>query len=164
MKIEKITIIPILAVIIMLSSIIKLPSVFLGAEFQMSAPISVFIAMLFGPQIYIIAGVLASFLSFSLGISNIYGIIVVLVFRFGVITFIWIIKNKNICLIFSGAFGSILSRIVLSNLLGVSFISLIIPALPGMILTGIFARLLYEKLHLILNNYIKLEEISWSTV
>ena len=101
MKIKKITIIPILAVIIMLSSIIKLPSVFLGAEFQMSAPISVFIAMLFGPQIYIIAGVLASFLSFSLGISNIYGIIVVLVFRFGVITFIWIIKNKNICLIFS---------------------------------------------------------------
>ena len=52
MKIKKITIIPILAVIIMLSSIIKLPSVFLGAEFQMSAPISVFIAMLFGPQIY----------------------------------------------------------------------------------------------------------------
>lgn len=105
----------------MLSSIIKLPSVFLGAEFQMSAPISVFIAMLFGPEIYIIAGIIASFLSFFLGISNIYGVIVALVFRFGVIVFIGIIKNKNICLIFSGSFGSILSRIVLSKLLGVIF-------------------------------------------
>lgn len=38
--------------------------------------------------------------------------------------------------------------------------SLIIPAIPGMIVTGIFARLLYEKLYLILNKYIKLEEIS----
>lgn len=164
MKIKIVTIIPILAVIIMLSSIIKLPSVFLGAEFQMSAPISVFIAMLFGPEIYIIAGIIASFLSFFLGISNIYGVIVALVFRFGVIVFIGIIKNKNICLIFSGSFGSILSRIVLSKLLGLSFMSLIIPAIPGMIVTGIFARLLYEKLYLILNKYMKLEEISWNTV
>lgn len=157
MKNKNITFIPILAVVIMLSSIIKLPSIFPGAEFQMSAPISVLIAMLFGAKIYITAGVLASFLSFTLSISNIYGIVVALVFRLGVIVFIMLVKNKNLCLIFSGAFGSLLSRIVLSKIVGVSFISLLLPAIPGMIMTGIISKILYDRLYEILKKYISVE-------
>lgn len=157
MKNKNITFIPILAVVIMLSSIIKLPSIFPGAEFQMSAPISVLIAMLFGAKIYITAGVLASFLSFTLSISNIYGIVVALVFRIGVIVFIMLVKNKNLCLIFSGAFGSLLSRIVLSKIVGVSFISLLLPAIPGMIMTGIISKILYDRLYEILKKYISVE-------
>ncbi|MET3616856.1 hypothetical protein ABID14_000481 [Peptoniphilus olsenii] len=157
MKNKNITFIPILAVVIMLSSIIKLPSIFPGAEFQMSAPISVLIAMLFGAKIYITAGVLASFLSFTLSISNVYGIVVALVFRIGVIVFIMLVKNKNLCLIFSGAFGSLLSRIVLSKIVGVSFISLLLPAIPGMIMTGIISKILYDRLYEILKKYISVE-------
>lgn len=157
MKNKNIIFIPILAVVIMLSSIIKLPSIFPGAEFQMSAPISVLIAMLFGAKIYITAGVLASFLSFTLSISNVYGIVVALVFRIGVIVFIMLVKNKNLCLIFSGAFGSLLSRIVLSKIVGVSFISLLLPAIPGMIMTGIISKILYDRLYEILKKYISVE-------
>ena len=164
MKNKNITFIPILAVVIMLSSIIKLPSIFPGAEFQMSAPISVLIAMLFGAKIYITAGVLASFLSFTLSISNVYGIVVALVFRIGVIVFIMLVKNKNLCLIFSGAFGSLLSRIVLSKIVGVSFISLLLPAIPGMIMTGIISKILYDRLYEILKKYISVEGLVWNIV
>lgn len=162
MKIKKVTIIPILAVIIMLSSIIKLPSVFLGAEFQMSAPMSVLIAMTFGPRIYILAGLIGSFLSFFTGISNIYGIIVALVFRIGVLVFILLIKNKKFCLLFASSFGTSLSRIVLSKLLGLPLISLLIPALPGMIISGVLAKLFYEKIYERLLTYNILEERNWS--
>ena len=95
MKIKELTLIPILGTIIFLTSLIKIPSIFPGAEFQMSAPISVLISMTFGPKIYILAGLIGSFLSFFTGISNIYGIIVALVFRIGVLVFILLIKNKN---------------------------------------------------------------------
>ena len=96
MKIKELTLIPILGTIIFLTSLIKIPSIFPGAEFQMSAPMSVLIAMTFGPRIYILAGLIGSFLSFFTGISNIYGIIVALVFRIGVLVFILLIKNKKI--------------------------------------------------------------------
>ena len=146
MKIKELTLIPILGTIIFLTSLIKIPSIFPGAEFQMSAPISVLIATTFGPKIYILAGLIGSFLSFFSGISNIYGIIVALVFRLGILIFILLVKNKNISLLFSSSFGTSLSRIVLSKLVGLPLISLLIPALPGMVISGILAKLFYEKI------------------
>ena len=101
MKIRELTLIPILGTIIFLTSLIKIPSIFPGSEFQMSAPISVLIAMTFGPRIYILAGLIGSFLSFFTGISK---------------------------------------------LLGLPLISLLIPAFPGMIISGILAKLFYEKI------------------
>ena len=163
MKIKELTLIPILGTIIFLTSLIKIPSIFPGAEFQMSAPISVLISMTFGPKIYILAGLIGSFLSFFTGISNIYGIIVALVFRIGVLVFILLIKNKNFCLLFASSFGTSLSRIVLSKLLGLPLISLLIPALPGMIISGVLAKLFYEKIYGRLLTYNILEERIWST-
>lgn len=162
MKIKELTLIPILGTIIFLTSLIKIPSIFPGAEFQMSAPISALIAMTFSPKIYILAGLIESFLSFFTGISNIYGIIVALVFRLGVLIFILLVNNKNFCLLFASSFGTSLSRIVLSKLLGLPLISLLIPALPGMIVSGILAKLFYEKIYGKLLIYNILEERNWS--
>ena len=164
MKIKELTLIPILGTIIFLTSLIKIPSIFPGAEFQMSAPISVLIAMAFGPKIYILAGLIGSFLSFFTGISNIYGIIVAFVFRLGVLIFILLVKNKNISLLFASSFGTSLSRIVLSKLVGLPLISLLMPALPGMIISGVLAKLFYEKIYGRLLTYNILEERNWSIV
>lgn len=162
MKIRELTIIPILGTIIFLTSLIKIPSIFPGSEFQMSAPISVLIAIIFGPKIYILAGLIGSFLSFFTGISNIYGIIVALVFRLGVLVFILLIKNKNFCLLFASFFGTSLSRIVLSKLVGLPLISLLMPAFPGMVISGILAKLFYEKICRRLLDFKILEETTWS--
>ena len=69
-----------------------------------------------------------------------------LVFRLGVLIFILLVKNKNISLLFASSFGTSLSRIVLSKLVGLPLISLLMPALPGMIISGILAKLFYEKI------------------
>lgn len=52
----------ILATIILLTGIIKIPSVLPGGEFQLSAPVAILICALFGFKSYITAGILASIL------------------------------------------------------------------------------------------------------
>ena len=63
MKMHDLTTTALLAVLILLSGSMKIPSPVAGGEFQLSAPIAVLICALFGFKRYIWAGILASSLS-----------------------------------------------------------------------------------------------------
>ncbi|MGO1581037.1 MAG: hypothetical protein ACTHWZ_06490 [Peptoniphilaceae bacterium] len=141
------SLISILASIIMISGIFKIPSPIAGSEFQMSAPIAVIIAMIFGFKIYICAGIIASILSFVLGITTISGIIIAMTFRFVIGFLIWIIGQSKISLTISGPIGTIAARLTLGLLFNLNIASLIIAAIPGILFTVILSNLLYEKIY-----------------
>ena len=81
MKMHDLTTTALLAVLILLSGSMKIPSPVAGGEFQLSAPIAVLICALFGFKRYILAGVLASALGMMLGIHTIFSVIIQMSFR-----------------------------------------------------------------------------------
>ena len=130
----------ILATIILLSGIIKIPSVFPGGEFQLSAPI----AVLIGFKTYITAGVLASVLGLILGLTNIFNIIIAMTFRL-VVGLIIAVGGKNfLTLIVAGPIGTIMARLTLAQITQVDWQILVIAAVPGMLYTAITILVAYK--------------------
>ncbi|MDO5715243.1 MAG: hypothetical protein Q4P25_01535 [Tissierellia bacterium] len=151
MNTKKTTLIPLLAVLILLSGMFKIPAIFPGGEYQLSASVSVMIALIFGMELYLYAGVLASVLSFILSVSNVFNILVALIFRMVVALFILVVGKKKITLIGSSICGTVVARIVLSLILHVNFKALILPVIPGMIFTSFINYFLYFKIYDLLN-------------
>ena len=126
-----------LATAIFVVGSIKLPSIIPGAEFQLSAPLAVAIAVNFGFTRYLAAGVVASLLSLMLGTQNILNVAVAMIFR--------IVAGGTVCflgprpgiIILAGPFGSIVARLALSLLVGKAAWALVIAALPGMVFTAL---------------------------
>ena len=134
----------ILATIILLSGIIKIPSVFPGGEFQLSAPIAVLICALFGFNTYITVGVLASVLGLILGLTNIFNIIIAMTFRL-VVGLIIAVGGKNfLTLIVAGPIGTIMARLTLAQITQVDWQILVIAAVPGMLYTAITILVAYK--------------------
>ncbi|GEN34707.1 hypothetical protein [Aneurinibacillus danicus] len=136
-KTEEMTIIALLASLIAVTGAFKIPLGIPGAEFQLSAPIAVAIAAVFGFRRYIIAGVLASAVMLLLGVHNLLNVEISMVFRLVAGGIVALFGTSIPVLALAGPVGSAAARWVLSLTLGVSTVPLLLAALPGMVFTAI---------------------------
>ena len=143
-----------LAVLILLSGSLKIPSPVVGGEFQLSAPIAVLICALFGFKRYIIAGVLASMLGMMLGIHTIFSVIIQMSFRLVTGATMAFFGTNLLTVIISGPLGTLFARIVMWQVTGVSWIALTAAAAPGMIFTAVGAGLLYKPTQKLLHRIV----------
>lgn len=147
MKAKKITLIAFLAVLIVVIGIFKIPTPFVGGSYQLSSPVAVLIAMIFGVGNYILAGVVASLISLTLSLATVYNVLVAMVFRVVVGLIIWIFGRNRFTLVLSSVVGSIVARFVLSVTMHVPMWTLIIPIIPGMIFTCVICYFFYGKVY-----------------
>ena len=132
-----------LAAIIVITGIFKIPSPMIGTEFQLSAPIAVIIAALFGFKRYLYAGLIASGVSLLIGIHTITNVLVAMVFRLIAGGTIGLFGTSMLVLIIAGPLGTLVARFVLASLLEISPVILITAALPGMIFTATVTFFIY---------------------
>ncbi|WP_416828089.1 hypothetical protein [Ectobacillus polymachus] len=126
-----------LAALISITGFIKIPIGLPGAEFQLSAPIAVAIAAVFGFKRYFIAGLISSAILFAMGLHTVFNIEVALVFRLVAGGLVALLRPSIPVLLVAGPIGTMAARLVLSLTLGVPYITLLIPTIPGMIFTAI---------------------------
>lgn len=139
----------IMAALLFLTGLFKIPSFIPGTEFQLSAPYAVAIAKTRGFVRYLLIGVAASIVGFCLGLQNIYNVITAMVYRVVAGAIIAAFPNSKVAVIVSGPCGSLACRVVLGLILHASIGALILFAVPGMIFTAITAPIitkLVEKL------------------
>lgn len=134
-----ITLISILACFIIITGSIKIPIGLPGAEFQLSAPIAVAIAAVFGFKRYLIAGIIASIIMFLLGLHTIVNVEISMIFRITVGLILVIFGRRLPVVALAGPIGTATARYGLSLTLDVPFLALLIPTIPGMIITAIAA-------------------------
>lgn len=144
MKMQELTTTALLAVVILLSGSMKIPSPVAGGEFQLSAPIAVLICALFGFKRYIFAGVLASALGMMLGIHTIFAVIIQMAFRIVTGAVMAVLGTNLLTVIISGPLGTLFARIVMWQVTGVSWLVLTAAAAPGMVFTAIAAGVMYK--------------------
>ena len=141
-KIRKLTTLALLTAFITITGAFKIPGIFPGTEFQLSAPIAVAICGIFGVWNYLVAGVLSSLLGLILGSQNLLNVFIAMIFRIVVaLVFLGLGKSK-LFYIFSGPLGTLVARLSLSLFLGKAALPLIIAAAAGMIYTSIFSLFL----------------------
>ena len=131
--------ISLLACLIIITGMFKIPAGIPGSEFQLSAPIAVAIAVVFGFKRYFLAGILASTLLFLLGIHTILNVEISLLFRLTVGLVIVVFGRSIPVIILAGPIGTFIARIGLAFTLGVPFVPLLLLAVPGMIITAFCA-------------------------
>ncbi len=141
---QQMTTTALLAVLILLSGSLKIPSPVIGGEFQLSAPIAVLICALFGFKRYFIAGVLASLLGMMLGIHTIFSVIIQMTFRLAAGGVMALFGTNLLTVIISGPLGTLLARLVMWQVTGVSWLVLTAAAAPGMVFTAVSAGVLYK--------------------
>ena len=151
MKMHDLTTTALLAVLILLSGSMKIPSPVAGGEFQLSAPIAVLICALFGFKRYILAGVLASALGMMLGIHTIFSVIIQRSFRVVTGAVMALGGTNLLTVIISGPLGTLFARIVMWQITGVSWIALTAAAAPGMVFTAVGAGLMYKPVQKLLH-------------
>lgn len=125
-----------LACLISVSGSFKIPTGIPGSEFQLSAPIAVAIAAVFGFRRYITAGIISSLLMFFLGLHSALNVEIAMVFRLVAGGLVAIMGTSLPVLLLAGPIGSAAARWILSLSLGVDVLPLLIGALPGMIFTA----------------------------
>lgn len=140
--VQKLTLDAMLTAILVILGMIKLPSLFPGAEFQLSAPYAVCLAAAVGFKRYLGIGICASLIQLALGTHTIWNVFIAMVFRVvaGMIVTIW--KDKKVALVLAGPIGTGVARIILAAILHTPAFPLLIAALPGMIFTAISVLLL----------------------
>lgn len=158
MKMQELTTTALLAVVILLSGSMKIPSPVAGGEFQLSAPIAVLICALFGFKRYILAGVLASALGMMLGIHTIFAVIIQMAFRLVTGAVMAVFGTNLLTVIISGPLGTLFARIVMWQVTGVSWLVLTAAAAPGMVFTAIGAGLMYKPAQKLLHRVILLKQ------
>lgn len=134
-----ITLISILACFIIITGSIKIPLGIPGSEFQLSAPIAVAIGAVFGFKRYLIAGIIASIIMLFLGVHTIFNVEIAMIFRITVGLILVVFGNRLPVVVIAGPIGTTVARLGLALTLDVPFWALVIPAIPGMIITAICA-------------------------
>ncbi len=117
----------------------KIPMGLPGAEFQLSAPIAVPIAAVFGFKRYLMAGIIASIIMFLLGLHTIVNVEISMIFRITVGLILVIFGKRLPVVVLAGPIGTTAARFGLALTLDVPFLALLIPTIPGMIITAIAA-------------------------
>ncbi|MCK8827447.1 hypothetical protein MWH25_06785 [Natroniella acetigena] len=136
-KTTELTRIALLAVLITVSGIFKIPGP-AGSGFQLSAPIAVAIAAVFGFRRYILAGLISSGVGFIFGTQTIIHITIAMIFRGVAGGLIALVGPSLLIIVIAGPLGSIAARFFLSLILSQSFLPLVIAAVPGIIFTAVF--------------------------
>lgn len=139
MQIRILTETGLLAALIFVTGLVKLPAPILGGEFQISAPLAVAICAVFGFRRYITAGVLASLIGLALGSQNLLNVFVAMVFRLTVGGILAAAGTSWPVLAVAGPLGSLTARLALAGILGLPAWPLILAALPGMVYTAVAA-------------------------
>ncbi|AZV42601.1 BioX [Peribacillus asahii] len=129
--------IALLASFIAITGAIKIPIGIPGSEFQLSAPIAVAIAAVFGFKRYLLAGILASLILFLLGIHNLLNIEIAMTFRIVAGGIVALFGTSLPVLILAGPIGTVVARFVLAFTLGIPSGPLLLAAIPGMIFTAL---------------------------
>lgn len=130
-----------LAVLIAVSGVFRIPGLVPGTKFQLSAPIAVAICGVFGFKKYLIAGILASLLSMTMGTATILNVAVAMTFRV-VVGLVWLaLGDSRVFYVISGPVGSAAARVLMYFLLGKGLEVMLIAAAPGMIYTAATAWL-----------------------
>jgi hypothetical protein len=124
-----------LASLIFVTGMIKIPSPIPGSEFQLSAPIAVAIAAVYGFRRYITAGILASAVMFMTGLHTILNVEISMIFRVVAGGIIAIFGPSLPAVLLAGPLGTIAARFGLAVTLNTKFLPLVIASIPGMIFT-----------------------------
>lgn len=126
-----------LACFILIAGMFKIPTGIPGSEFQMSAPIAVAIAAVFGFKRYFLAGIIASLVLLLLGIHTIFNVEISLIFRLTVGLIIVFFGRSLPVLVVAGPIGTAAARVGLAFTMGIPMLPLIITAIPGMLITAV---------------------------
>lgn len=142
-KIREMTATALLAAILAVLGMFKLPSIIPGCEFQLSAPFAVCIAACFGFKRYIKIGILASAINLILGTHTIVNVTIAMIFRLVAGGVLLIFGVNPFTLAISGPLGTAAGRLVLGCILGTDSLVLIAAAVPGMAFTAAGAAVMY---------------------
>ena len=148
---RRLTEIALLTTLITISGAIKLPGLFPGTEFQLSAPLAVAICGVFGFTKYITAGILSSLIGLILGTQTLLNVGIAMIFRLVVGICVTVFGTSWPVLVLAGPLGSSVARLALGGILGKGVVPLLLAAIPGMVYTGITAwplTLLLKKVKL----------------
>lgn len=130
-------------VILVILGMIKLPSFIPGAEFQLSAPYAVCLAMLVGFKRYFCIGIAASALQLLMGTHTIFNVIISLAFR--IVAGLVATKapfGTKLSMIVAGPLGTAFGRLCLALITQVTVWPLLAAAVPGMIFTALTVLIL----------------------
>ena len=128
-----------LAAFIAVTGAVKLPGLFPGTEFQLSAPLAVAICAVFGFTQYIVAGMIASLIGLILGTQNLLNVAIAMVFRLTVGGLLSTLGTSWPVVAMAGPIGSAVARLSLSAFIGKAALPLLLAALPGMVYTALAA-------------------------
>ena len=145
-KTAEITEIALLTALIAATGAFKLPGLFPGAEFQLSAPLAVAICSVFGFKKYIIAGILASSIGMMLGTQNFFHVLIAMQFRLVAGAVLALGHNRTWALLVAGPIGTTIARLTLAGFFGQAAFAIVAAAVPGMIFTAAAAPLLVRTL------------------
>lgn len=135
-----------LAALITVTGLFRLPGIVPGTEFQLSAPVAVGIAAAFGFRRYLISGVLSSLVSLALGLQNILNVAVAMTFRLAAGGVLLLLGNTFLVVVLAGPVGTFCARLVLSLFTGTNVWVLVTAALVGMGYTAASAYPIYRLL------------------
>lgn len=136
-KTKEMALISLLAAVITVAGLLRLPGVIPGTEFQLSAPVAVAIGAVFGFRRYLISGVLSSFVSLALGFQNILNVAVAMTFRVAAGGVMLLLGNTFLVAVLAGPVGTFCARLVLALFTGTNVWVLLLAALPGMAYTAV---------------------------
>lgn len=139
LKVKNLAIDGMMAALLFVTGLFKIPSLLPGTEFQLSAPYAVAIARTRGFARYLLFGAAASAVGFCLGMQNIYNVITAMVYRVTAGAIVSLFPGSRAAVAAGGPCGSFASRIVLGLLLHADIGTLLLFAAPGMIFTAITA-------------------------
>ncbi len=128
----------------------KLPNIFPGVEFQLSAPLAVAICASFGFRKYFICACLSSILGLALGTQQLLHVAIAMQFRLLVGLFLWIGQNKLWAIVLAGPIASFIARLTVGLFFGKLAIGMLVMAIPGMIFTMVMSPIFVNLLNRVL--------------
>ncbi|MHC1715506.1 MAG: hypothetical protein AB9858_08020 [Acidaminococcaceae bacterium] len=149
-KLQLLTETALLAAFITVSGAFKLPGLFPGTEFQLSAPVAVAVCGVFGIKKYLAAGILSSMVGLMLGTQNVFNVLIAMIFRVVVAIIYYFCGKNKFFYIFSGPIATFTARICLSVVVGKAAIPLVLGAAPGMLYTALCAGMIATVLEKVL--------------
>lgn len=142
-KIREMTVTALLATLLAVFGMFKLPSIIPGGEFQLSAPFAVCIAACFGFKRYLRIGILASAINLILSTHTIMNVTIAMIFRLVAGGILLIFGVNPLTIVISGPLGTVAGRVVLGGISGTNPLALIAAAVPGMVFTAVGAAVIY---------------------
>ena len=114
---KDITQISVIAAILTILAVLKIPSIIPGLDFQLSAPAALLILAFFGIKKYFLGGLLSSLLLLVFGVFNPINVIISIIFRVIAIAVVYLLKINVLSLVLASVLGSLVSRLLLSIIL-----------------------------------------------